>query len=73
MLTKDGQKRVTLGHYQEVLYQKMDNKNSATIRAMSFTGVKVGKVKTVGLDNFQILEEDGDLTTINFDDILDLE
>lgn len=73
MLLKDGTTRVTLGHYQEVLFKKMERGSIATVRAMSFSGVKVGKIKTVGFNSFQILEDDGEISTIMFDDLLDIE
>ena len=73
MIVKDGNGVVTIGYYQEKLYRKMDRGEDATVRSMSFSGVKIGKIKTVGFESFQILEADGEMSSIEFSDLLDIE
>ena len=73
MLIKDGDGSTTVGYYQEKLYKKLESKEDATVRSMEFLGVKVGRVKTVGFSSFQILEADGETSSILFSDMIDLE
>ncbi len=73
MLEKSGDGKVSFGYYQEMLYQKLERKETVSIRAMSFDGVKVGKIKSVGFEKIVLLEEDNDMTSIRIEDIIDIE
>jgi len=72
-LTKTGDDKVTIGYYQEILYRKLERGEDAIIRAMCFSGAKKGKIKSVGFEKFQILEGDGELTSVSFDELLDIQ
>lgn len=73
MLEKSGEGKVSIGYYQEMLFRKMEKKEDAAIRAMGFDGVKVGRIKSVGFNSFQIEEEDGDISSIMIDDVIDIQ
>jgi hypothetical protein len=73
MLEKSGDGKVSFGYYQEILFRKLERGDDASIRAMSYDGLKVGKVKSVGFEKIVLLEEDGDMTSIKIDDILDIQ
>jgi hypothetical protein len=50
----------------------MDSGEDAVIRSTGFDGIKVGKIKSVGFDRFQIQEADGAMASIKIDSLLDI-
>jgi hypothetical protein len=72
MLEKSGEGKVSFGYYQELLFRKLEREEEAVIRSTEFQGIKVGKIKSVGFDRFQIQEEDGEISSIRIDSILDI-
>ena len=73
MLTKDGGTRVTVGHYMEALHQKMDRDEEVVIRTTKVSGVLRGKVLSIGFSSFSLSEPDGDISTVEMDDVVDIQ